>query len=183
MIVFKWCNNLKSIIIPESVVEIGSNAIPTWTTIRCKKDSTGETWAKSNGNEIEYLDDDPVIVTVREGIFGLDGSNLQWKLSDEGILTISGSGEMESFYATDTPWGKEIIEVVVEDGVTSIGCGAFSDCEKLTYITLADSITAIDSYAFYNCESLTEIVIPTDVTIIEGDVFHNCLNLDRKSVV
>ena len=55
---------------------------------------------------------------------GTDG-DLQWSLDDAGVLTISGNGAMNG-----KPWleehGEQIREVVVEEGVTSVGTSAFS---------------------------------------------------------
>ena len=62
--------------------------------------------------------------------------------------------------------------------VTSIGAEAFSNCYKLTNITIPESIESIEEWAFYNCSSLTNIVIPKSVTNIEYSAFIGCLNLD-----
>ena len=41
-------------------------------------------------------------------------------------------------------------DVVIPDGVTSIGDWAFSRCEGLTSVTMPDSVTSIEDHAF--CE-------------------------------
>ena len=41
---------------------------------------------------------------------------------------------------------------------------AFSDCENLTEVVLEDGITSIGDYAFFNCTSLKELTIPESVT-------------------
>jgi hypothetical protein len=46
-------------------------------------------------------------------------------------------------------------EVVIPDGVTSIGSGVFSECINLTTITIPDSVTSIGDSAFYECTNLT----------------------------
>ena len=60
---------------------------------------------------------------------GTCGDGLTWMLTQDGTLTISGTGEMEYYHGADTaPWCKnreDIINVVVTSGVTSIGESAF----------------------------------------------------------
>ena len=46
---FSGCTNLKSVTIPESVIEIKSDLVPSGVTIYGKAGSYAETWAKENG--------------------------------------------------------------------------------------------------------------------------------------
>ena len=106
-------------------------------------------------------------------------AEISWTLSDDGTLTISGTGEMGT-----NPWSsqRKIIEkVVIENGVTSIGGGAFWECYYLKSVVIPSSVTSIGGYAFSNCYSLTSITIPNSVTSIGGGAFNGCYNL--KSVV
>ena len=68
-------------------------------------------------------------------------------------------------------------DVVISDGVTSIGDWAFSDCSNLTSITIPDGVTSIGDEAFGGCSNLTSITIPDSVTSIGADAFSECDNL------
>lgn len=118
---------------------------------------------------------------VASGKFGIYGDNLTWELDSEGTLTISGEGAMNNWeYSSDIPWDSHrynIVSVVIEDGVTSIGNEAFDCCVSLTSITIPDSVTTIGDLAFASCQNLTSITIPDSVTSIGNGVLGGCFNL------
>ncbi|MCD8001482.1 MAG: leucine-rich repeat domain-containing protein [Oscillospiraceae bacterium] len=113
---------------------------------------------------------------------GTCGDNLPW-IFDNGVLTISGEGEMEnySYYSySDVPWyslRESITAVVIEDGVTSISDYAFYECSSLTSVVLPDSVTSIGSRAFSGCTSLASVTIPDSVTSIGDSAFWGCSSL------
>ena len=109
------------------------------------------------------------------------GDNVQGVI-DEEILTISGTGEMQNFSYMSSSWFGNIKEVIIEEGVTSIGECAFYGCSSLTTITIGNSVTSIGNEAFYNCSSLTSIFIPKTVTSIGGAVFGGCSKLTEINV-
>ncbi len=88
---------------------------------------------------------DAFAATIASGSCGASGSTLTWKLNDSGKLTISGTGKMADYsatYSTDgihssAPWFQyrdSIQEIVLSDGVTSIGSYAFVKCNSLIRI-------------------------------------------------
>ena len=84
-----------------------------------------------------------------------------------------------------SPWYNDrdkIKTVVIEDGVTSIGDYAFSECKSLTSVTIPNSVTRIGSYAFARCKALTSITIPNSVTSIWYDAFLGCSNLTSITI-
>lgn len=103
---------------------------------------------------------------------GVCGENLTWRL-DNGTLTISGTGDMRDWsYA---PWYStvsSITDVVIEDGVTSIGEHAFSNCKKLVKVSIPPSVNRIGTDAFANISSQTEIYI-SDLAAWCGIDFEN----------
>ncbi len=121
---------------------------------------------------------------------GTCGDNLTWTLDDEGTLTISGTGEMDNFLyiswaCSEAPWysvRSSIKEIIINNGVTSVGACAFYCCTNLVSITLPDSLTRIDGEAFYCCTSLAFIEIPDGVESIGGCAFEGCITLTSINI-
>ena len=112
---------------------------------------------------------------------GICGDNLEWKLTDEGVLTITGTGEMQDWNDYSSPWyeNESVKQVIIGDGVTTIGDWAFSYCRALTSITIPNSVTTIGERTFANCYSLTSVTIPSSVTRIEDGAFSDCGNVKQ----
>ena len=92
-------------------------------------------------------------------------AEITWNLSDDGTLTISGTDM--PYFDNFSPWytqREKIKNVVIKNGVTSIGRFAFSGCTGLTSITIPNSVTSIGDYVFRGCSGLTSITIPNSVT-------------------
>ena len=109
---------------------------------------------------------------------GSCGVNVSWRLED-GVLTISGSGEMHN-YIDRAPWSdsrNEITGLVLEPGVTNLGDRAMQECENLQWVSIGPDVTALGRYAFDGCTALEEIMIPDTVTKIDGNCFRDCTEL------
>ena len=116
---------------------------------------------------------------------GKNGS-ISWKITDDGTLSISGKGNMNDYSSSaNRPWYDyigNIKSVIIENGITSIGDRAFTNCSALTSITIPDSVTNIGNYIFYGCSSLTEITIPFSITDISGYAFYECSSLTNITI-
>jgi hypothetical protein len=106
----------------------------------------------------------------------------QWKLTSDGVLTFYGNGNMKNYgYSNNQPWMahvNKITSVVIEDGVTAVGTGAFMNMTKLESITLPSSgLKTIGEAAFYGCTALEEITIPEGIYTIWAYTFKGCSSL------
>ena len=113
---------------------------------------------------------------------GKCGENVSYSFdSSTGTLTISGTGKMTDYGILNhySPFNRNsnIKLVDIENGVTSIGNGAFGDCISLTSVTIPDSVTSIGNGAFSSCTSLTNLRIPNSVTSIDSGAFEYCTKL------
>ena len=112
---------------------------------------------------------------------GTCGDNLTWTL-DGGVLTISGTGDMESYETMGSPWysyRSSITSIVIGEGVTSIGDYAFQSCSGVTGdLVIPEGVTSIGKGAFSGCSGYDgKLVIPEGVTTIGINAFYNCYGL------
>ncbi len=192
---FAGCTSLQSVTVPASVMSIGSFAFSGCDnlTVSGYTGSAAETYANENGIPFVSLGNAAVVEST-SGTCGADGDNLTWKLTFDGTLTISGTGAMADFGLVfdasmptlkPAPWNShnnDIKAVVIENGVTSIGSQAFSNCTVLLRVTLPDSVTSIGANAFLGCFNLTEITIPAGVVSLGELVFSGCPMLQNITV-
>lgn len=119
---------------------------------------------------------------------GKCGDNLTWSLSDDGTLTISGTGDMYNYNDVApyniSPWyhdltssnsggysGVSIKNVIIREGVTSIGNNAFLGCGKISNIEFPDSLTSIGKSAFSPSPALNEVTLPKNLVNLGAYAF------------
>ena len=115
---------------------------------------------------------------------GTCGENLNWSYdSSTKTLSITGQGDMSNYkvlsYSTGytTPWWnyhKQIENISIANGVTSIGVYAFADCEKVANIILPNSVKKIGESAFYGCSALTTVYVGEDFSDLGDKAFYGC---------
>ena len=175
---FDSCSYLKEVTILENVTQIADTAFAEANHVRFlgKKGSYAEKYAKEKKIPFRSIDEDAVDS-------GQCGENLTWTLDKEGLLIISGTGEMEDsdYFRGTFNRNPQIKKVILEEGVTSIGESAFYDCENLQEVIISDGVVTIGAEAFSECLSLQDVNIPNSVTSIGQLAFKRCTGL--KSVV
>lgn len=176
---FYELDNLTDIYIPYTVVSIDYGAVwvgSTTPTVHGYNSTAAQTYASQRGLGFESLGDVPAdaYFTIASGTYG---DNLTWTLDSNGLLTISGTGEMQyASYAGGYPWHnymEYVKSLKIEEGITSITEDAFYEYSNLTDISFASTITYIGSDAFGNCDGITELELPP-AEKIESGAFWSC---------
>lgn len=124
------------------------------------------------------------------------GEGVKFMLEDNGTLTVSGRGKMTDYLIEDKSSEKygwfyipawddvkaQILKIVVQDGVTSVGSHSFAGCQNLREVVLANSVNFIGSQAFIDCQNLESAIFPASANF--GDkVFQNCNKLKNLNTV
>lgn len=113
---------------------------------------------------------------------GTCGADVRWTLSDDGTLTISGTGAMNDGYYGWSGYSERVSKVVIEDGVTNVGSSAFYKYKNLTSVTIGNTVETIGKYAFLECGALTSVFIPNSVTSIDSYAFQGCTDIASLTI-
>lgn len=121
---------------------------------------------------------------------GKGDGKVKWTY-ENGVLTLSGKGEMENHVPAGAGWGSwvnknvanatnyrimgnDVERIVVSKNVTGIGDAAFTNCYNSKEARIADSVKYIGGWAFMNNESMTSVYIPSSVKTIYRMAFYQC---------
>lgn len=111
---------------------------------------------------------------------GTCGEHATYVVTDDGVMTISGTGTV-TFYQADDQALEALAAaetIVIEEGVTEIGEHGFAvQAFKAECVVLPDSLTVIKNTAFSWCETLKEVVFGSGLIRICYDAFNHCTGL------
>jgi len=206
---FSLCHSLSTITFPESFKTFGFGSLQSCSNLKeviiynpsatfdqyifsnCHSDltlygyvgSTTETYANANNIPFVALEEPEILYS---GICGKQGNNLTWTLDENGLLTISGEGEMADWESeSQAPWyphKSSIKKIIFENGVTSIGNYAFRFYPFIPSINFPNSVTSIGELAFGFCHGLTDIEIPPNIINIDESAFYYCTSIKGFTV-
>ena len=116
--------------------------------------------------------------------YGNSGPTISWEIDNHGLLTVRGTGEMENFLDVSgrriIGWGGDldvIRDLVIEEGITTVGPYAFMNCENLETVQLPPGLVRIGACAFQNCPKLRSVSLPDGLETIWGGAFSGCVSL------
>ena len=106
-------------------------------------------------------------------ITGECGPTSTYTLSEDGTLTISGSGMITKKFNEDKLINEKIRNIIIEEGIEVIGDGCFA---RLIYqkmeISLPKSLVEIGKSAFHYC-LIEDIQFPENLRIIDDYAFED----------
>lgn len=167
--VFNSCRELVSITIPEGVESVNTSAFANCTklqsiTIPNSVESIGGSAFSSAGIESLTLGNN--VKTIESYAFAMC-KNLTSVTTPTSVTFIGERAFANSGLVSANIYGSECVisksafygdsslkDVVINEGVISIGDDAFYGCNSLENIKIAESVTTISGYPFYGCDAL-----------------------------
>lgn len=153
---FNGETTLRSIILPEGITYIGSNAF--------------------NNSSLEAI-------TLPESLEEIDQYAFSKTNLTEIVIPANvellGSSTFQGASSPISPLKKVVFE---GNKIHTIDIGTFQDCQSLQEVQLPEGLTTIKYNAFQRCYALEEITIPDAVTTIEKQVFSFCTALKKVNL-
>ena len=168
---FGHCYHLTSITIPNNVTTIGFGAFESCSSLTSI--TIGNSVTSIGQNAFEYCSGlTKVIVSDIAAWCGISGIGSSYNTYNPLLYYA------HHLYSDEN---TEITDLVIPDGVTSIGQYAFDHCSGLESVTIPNSVTSIGQNAFSGCSGLESVTIPNSVTSIGNSAF-NCSSLTSVAV-
>lgn len=147
---FDGCEKLQSIVIPDTVTELGVETFMNCTSLE-------SVTFPENGSLI--LDGTFIGCTALKNIE-----------ITESVVEIGSSAFMNC---------ENLASVTISSSVTVIGGSAFYNCTSLKEITIPETVKEIKYYAFFGCSELETVNILAEITEIEFSTFQDCSKLSE----
>lgn len=136
----------------------------------------------------EIAEEEPIVPTVVDsGECGAEGDNVLWTFYSDGLLEITGSGDMADYSSSRNILGDTAVagytvnSIVITEGVTRIGDNAFH-AMAFHSVKIPNSVETIGKRAFYFCNEFTTLEISEGVVVIGDYAFDTCQKLAYVSL-
>ena len=180
---FYYCTNLKELVIPKKLTNIGTNTFGNCSGLASIKVDSGNTTydSRDNCNALIKTASNSLILgcntTIIPNSVTSIGASAFYSCSGLKNITIPDSVTSIGNYAF---YGCSVLtNVTLGNGLISIGSSAFQSCAKLTSITIPDNVTSIMEHAFSECGGMTNVTLGNGLTSIGSSAFSYCKKLTK----
>lgn len=193
---FSFCDNAEAAFIPNSVEYIGGYAFNNYYDLvlfvqaTSKPENWDEYWTNIDDEDIfwgvnslfEY--EDMLYLVKNEGatLLAYSGNSAN-KVTVPSSINVNGNIiNVIAIYKKAFIDNQSIKEVVISNGIVSIGDEVFAWCEKLEKVTIPNSVLTIGDGVFYSCIKLDSVNLPQNLQIIGIGLFANCKDLTSITI-
>ena len=185
---FQYASRLRKVVIPSSVKTIGSDAFAsTWglkevTFLDSECSLEYEVFAYTHvldkislGTKIQNIPSTMFINSNRLCEFTIPASVTGWSnswISRTPLNRLNVYAKEVPSYAFDV--SLSLTDLVLGDGVETVGQSAFLGCKYLSAVTIASTVKRISDYAFSGCTSIVDFTLPDTVESVSASAFNGC---------
>jgi hypothetical protein len=101
---------------------------------------------------------------------------------DTGVSSVSIPSSVTNIGASAFEWCGELTNVVMTNGLGSIGDYAFHACTNLAHVAIPGGVTAIGNYAFWECYNLSNVVLSYGISSLGDYSFSDCTRLKNIDI-
>ncbi len=172
---FEYCEKVKSITIPDTVIKIGTAAFAGCLSLQTLK----------LPDTITYIGYDAFLSCLRLSKFTYGGFSYLGTDTNPFFYLIDGVNAKSPAIDSDTrvicagafTERTVITKLEIPEGVIAINDGAFGGCTNLTSVTIPESVKHIGEMVFYGCTSLESVTLPNSLDQIPANAFDGCESL------
>ena len=179
--IFADCSRLTSVTIPQGIEILGGRSFKNCTGLT---EITIPEGVKSIGAQTFYGCTNLTKVIVPDSLTDINSTAF------DGCTGLITAGPVGGDYNYQMGWKsvipayafsefKNLKNVTIPDGVTSIDFRAFYNCTSLEKIDFSDSIKIISDEAFSRCTKITEAELPEGIENVGRNAFYNCTELAK----
>lgn len=165
---FMGAVNLKSVVIADSVTEIGFRAFGSCKSLT---DITFGSGLRIMKQEVFIRCESLTEMVIPDTVTEVGNHLLAYCTS---LTDVTFSRNMTKIADGMFKGDIGLRRIVIPEGITIIQSDAFYGCEKLSEIVLPSTLTSIKTQAFFNCISLTSIDLPEGLESMGNCVFQGC---------
>ncbi len=168
---FEWCEQIKSITFPETIVLIEESAFYGCNSLESLTLPQGLLEIGSTAfRNCRLLEE----IVVPQSVTKIGSYAFSDNRALEKVVLPNGLREIAAGLFS---WDYQLTTVELPQGITSIGELAFDNCSALKHIDIPKSVTSIGRSAFEDCYSLLSIALPEGIEMIQGNTFSYCEKL------
>ena len=173
---FNQCIDLKSVVIGNSIKDIGNNLFFGCSSLQSV--TLGES-VTSIPSEAFYGCKSLTAIIIPNSITSIDDRAFK----DCNSLCSVTIGESVRTIGSEAFSGcVSLNSIIIPDAVEIIYPQAFSGCIQLSNIVIGNSVSTISKQSFYGCNSISSVYLPNSVKTIEEEAFANCSSLSSLSL-